>query len=35
MTTVKEKQIIQDEFKKRMDEDELLNCMRCGFCLPS
>lgn len=35
MTTVKEKEIIQLEFKKRMDEDELLNCMRCGFCLPS
>ncbi|WP_078382119.1 (Fe-S)-binding protein [Sutcliffiella halmapala] len=35
MTTTKEKQVIQSEFKKRMDEDELLNCMRCGFCLPS
>ncbi|WP_108670202.1 (Fe-S)-binding protein [Peribacillus acanthi] len=35
MTTVKEKQIIQDQFKERMNEDELLNCMRCGFCLPS
>ncbi|WP_339149173.1 MULTISPECIES: (Fe-S)-binding protein [unclassified Sutcliffiella] len=35
MTSVKEKQVIQDEFKNRMDEDELLNCMRCGFCLPS
>ncbi|TYR81254.1 (Fe-S)-binding protein [Priestia megaterium] len=35
MTTVKEKNIIQTEFKERMDEDELLNCMRCGFCLPS
>ncbi|WP_010191629.1 (Fe-S)-binding protein [Bacillus sp. m3-13] len=35
MTSVKEKQAIQDEFKTRMDEDELLNCMRCGFCLPS
>ena len=35
MTTAKERQIIQNEFQKRMDEDELLNCMRCGFCLPS
>lgn len=35
MTTVQEQQIIQDQFKNRMDEDELLNCMRCGFCLPS
>ncbi|WP_043933538.1 (Fe-S)-binding protein [Bacillus sp. EB01] len=35
MTTVKEKEIIQDQFKERMNEDELLNCMRCGFCLPS
>ncbi|UOY92606.1 (Fe-S)-binding protein [Ectobacillus sp. JY-23] len=26
---------IQEEFKARMDEDELLNCMRCGFCLPT
>ncbi|MGG3640398.1 (Fe-S)-binding protein [Bacillus gobiensis] len=26
---------IQTDFKKRMDEKELLNCMRCGFCLPS
>ncbi|MFV8826766.1 (Fe-S)-binding protein [Alkalihalobacterium sp. APHAB7] len=23
------------EFQKRMDYDELLNCMRCGFCLPT
>jgi glycolate oxidase iron-sulfur subunit len=35
MTTLKEQKMIQDEFAKRMDEDELLNCMRCGFCLPS
>ena len=35
MTTAKERHIIQDEFQKRMDGDELLNCMRCGFCLPS
>jgi glycolate oxidase iron-sulfur subunit len=35
MTTAKEKQLIQEEFAKRMDENELLNCMRCGFCLPS
>lgn len=35
MTTVKEQEKIQEQFKARMDEDELLNCMRCGFCLPS
>lgn len=26
---------VQEEFQKRMDEDQLLNCMRCGFCLPT
>ncbi|WP_316568303.1 (Fe-S)-binding protein [Neobacillus sp. YIM B06451] len=35
MTTVKEMKSIERGFKTRMDEDELLNCMRCGFCLPS
>lgn len=25
---------IQQAFRERMDESELLNCMRCGFCLP-
>ncbi|WP_409294609.1 (Fe-S)-binding protein [Peribacillus sp. SCS-26] len=30
-----ESKAISEEFKVRMDEDELLNCMRCGFCLPS
>ncbi|MGV3466688.1 MAG: (Fe-S)-binding protein [Heyndrickxia sp.] len=35
MTTVSEQAIIAKEFAERMDEDELLNCMRCGFCLPS
>lgn len=35
MMTESEKQNIQRAFKERMDEDELLNCMRCGFCLPS
>ncbi|WML43483.1 (Fe-S)-binding protein [Neobacillus sp. PS3-40] len=35
MTTVKEQKTIQDQFKARMNEDELLNCMRCGFCLPA
>jgi glycolate oxidase iron-sulfur subunit len=33
--TALDKAKIQAEFKARMDEDELLNCMRCGFCLPS
>jgi glycolate oxidase iron-sulfur subunit len=35
MTTLNEQAAIQEQFKTRMDEDELLNCMRCGFCLPS
>lgn len=35
MTTVKEKEVIQQQFKERMNEDDLLNCMRCGFCLPT
>jgi glycolate oxidase iron-sulfur subunit len=35
MTTVKEQEKIQEQFKCRMNEDELLNCMRCGFCLPA
>lgn len=35
MTTMKEREIIQAQFQERMNEDELLNCMRCGFCLPS
>ncbi|MFN2746503.1 MULTISPECIES: (Fe-S)-binding protein [Bacillus] len=35
MTTAKEQKVIQQQFKERMDEEELLNCMRCGFCLPS
>ncbi|CAG9614025.1 Lactate utilization protein A [Bacillus rhizoplanae] len=34
MTTLNTKQI-QKEFKERLNEDELLNCMRCGFCLPT
>ncbi|ETT76764.1 (Fe-S)-binding protein [Bacillus mycoides] len=29
------KENIQKEFKERLSEDELLNCMRCGFCLPT
>lgn len=35
MTTLKEKAVIQEQFKEKMNEDELLNCMRCGFCLPA
>ncbi len=30
----RKEQIIHD-FQTKMDYDELLNCMRCGFCLPS
>jgi glycolate oxidase iron-sulfur subunit len=35
MTTTHEQQRIQTQFQERMDQDELLNCMRCGFCLPT
>lgn len=35
MTTLLEQEKIQQQFKERMNEDELLNCMRCGFCLPT
>src|SRR5699024_8328258 len=31
----KEKERIQSAFKEKMDYDELMNCTRCGFCLPS
>jgi len=31
----KEKERIQKEFKEKMDYEEILNCTRCGFCLPS
>ncbi|MFB7637719.1 (Fe-S)-binding protein [Peribacillus butanolivorans] len=34
MTTVQERETIADQFAEKMNEDELLNCMRCGFCLP-
>jgi len=26
---------IRDGFRERLDYNELMNCMRCGFCLPS
>lgn len=35
MMQTEEKRRIQHEFKEKMDYDEILNCMRCGFCLPS
>ncbi|MCK1991784.1 (Fe-S)-binding protein [Peribacillus muralis] len=34
MTTVQEREAIASQFAEKMNEDELLNCMRCGFCLP-
>ncbi|MGW6662001.1 (Fe-S)-binding protein [Peribacillus sp. NPDC055009] len=34
MTTVQERKTIAIQFAEKMNEDELLNCMRCGFCLP-
>ena len=30
-----EKERIQQAFKETIDYDELMNCTRCGFCLPS
>lgn len=35
MSTHTPEQQIQQQFQERMNYDELLNCMRCGFCLPS
>lgn len=35
MMTTKEKERIQQAFREKMDYDELMNCTRCGFCLPS
>lgn len=32
---IKEKERIQAAFKEKMDYDELMNCTRCGFCLPA
>ncbi|GGH76288.1 glycolate oxidase iron-sulfur subunit [Pullulanibacillus pueri] len=34
-TKPKERSAIQQAFKERLDENELMNCMRCGFCLPA
>lgn len=35
MIGTKEKKKMQAAFKKTMDYDEIMNCTRCGFCLPS
>ncbi len=35
MTATKQQEKTVQDFKDRMDYDELMNCMRCGFCLPS
>ncbi|MCZ0755658.1 (Fe-S)-binding protein [Anoxybacillus sp. J5B_2022] len=35
MITAKERAAIQQQFQANMNEDELMNCMRCGFCLPT
>ncbi|HLR74495.1 MAG TPA: (Fe-S)-binding protein [Virgibacillus sp.] len=35
MMGAKEKERIQQAFKEKMDYEEILNCTRCGFCLPS
>src|SRR5690625_2611132 len=34
MTTVEQRKF-QEAFQEHLDYDELLNCTRCGFCLPS
>src|SRR5690625_147985 len=33
--TVAEMENIREDFVETMDYEELLNCTRCGFCLPS
>src|SRR5690625_2277232 len=33
--SIKQSEKIQREFQERMDYDELMNCMRCGFRLPA
>lgn len=35
MMDTKEKERIQKAFKETMDYEEILNCTRCGFCLPT
>src|SRR5690625_3836303 len=35
MTSILEQEKLQAAFKEYIDYDELLNCTRCGFCLPS
>jgi len=35
MMSTQEKERIQKDFQEKMDYDELMNCTRCGFCLPS
>lgn len=35
MTKTIEQNTLRKEFQTRLNEDELLNCMKCGFCLPS
>ncbi|GAA0417528.1 (Fe-S)-binding protein [Virgibacillus salarius] len=35
MMDKQEKKQIQSAFKEKMDYDELMNCTRCGFCLPT
>ncbi|CAM4151408.1 (Fe-S)-binding protein [Lederbergia lenta] len=35
MIATEESKKIQQQFAEKMDMDELLNCMRCGFCLPA
>ncbi|MRG85750.1 (Fe-S)-binding protein [Salinibacillus xinjiangensis] len=35
MMDTKEKERIQQAFREKIDYDEIMNCTRCGFCLPS
>ncbi|WP_211749869.1 (Fe-S)-binding protein [Paenibacillus sp. Marseille-Q4541] len=34
-TRVRKEQIHDEDLLKKFDQDELLNCMHCGFCLPA
>lgn len=35
MKDIEQSDPVTKDFQERLDYDELLNCMRCGFCLPS
>lgn len=35
MMKTEDKQRMREQFKEKIDYNELMNCTRCGFCLPS